>query len=84
MGRPDRLQGVDDDQRFHLQKLKRVDYDYDEGGAYWGFGPGSDPVWRLVPEDLSGEGFVRAKGRADARRQVREKFPRARFFGDPG
>jgi hypothetical protein len=69
-----------DEQRFYLQRLKVVDGDYDQGGAYWGFGRGSQPVYRYMPENLEGEGFVRAKNRKDAKAKILERYPRARFF----
>lgn len=69
-----------DDQRFYLERLKVVDGDYDQGGAYWGFGRGSEFVYRYMPEDLEGEGFVRAKNRKDAKLKILELHPRARFF----
>lgn len=79
MGRPDRKPD-NDDQRFYLVKLRQVDGDYDQGGAYWGFGRGSLPVYRYVPEDLSGECFLRARNRLGAKIQIRRLYPRARFF----
>lgn len=69
-----------DNQRFYLQRIKPVDGDYDEGGAYWGFGWGTNPLWRWVTEDHTGEGFVRAVSRDQAQQHIREDYPNARFF----
>lgn len=65
----------------HLQRLKMVDGDYDEGGAYWG-GPcehgrmycafsGKDTELIQV--------FVRARTVRDAMRMVLDKIPRVIF-----
>lgn len=66
-----------DDQRFYLQRVRFVDYDYDAGGAYWG---GGTPLYRWVSEDHTGEGFVRAKSRSEAKVAILEDYPSARFF----
>ena len=67
----------DEDQKIYLRHLKCVDGDYDSGGAYWG------SAWNLYhacTSNKSTEIFVRASSRADAKRQVRELVPTARFF----
>lgn len=37
--------------KLRLQCLQFVDYDYDQGGAYWGGGAGTQPVWCAWGED---------------------------------
>jgi hypothetical protein len=65
--------------KMHLIRLKWVDGDYDQGGAYWGRGSGNDYVyWASGADDATL--FVRATGRAMAKKSVRETFPRATFF----
>jgi hypothetical protein len=80
--------------KLHLVRLKWVDGDYDQGGAYWG---GSvrvpDPrvktvrgvymaltyiYWAYNDEGI--EIFVRAIDRPAAKSKVRELLPNARFF----
>lgn len=71
--------------KIKLQRLKWCDYDYDEGGAYWGGGSG-DYVWRAVGYDkdyIGGnfvEVFVRATNAADAKAAVREYLPNAKLI----
>jgi hypothetical protein len=69
-----------------LRKLKLVDYDYDQGGAYWGFTKGT-AIYRAFgwvnhgeTNEETVEMFVRAKSRRDAKDQVLESLPEARFF----
>lgn len=55
-----------------LQRVRPVDYDYDAGGAYWGFGKDSLPLWcAFSPSDTKNEVpvmiFVRARDRAAAK-----------------
>jgi hypothetical protein len=67
--------------KLHLVRLRFVDGDYDEGGAYWGGGDGSSIYWAYGEDDqIQFEKFVRARSRAEARALVRETYPRARFY----
>jgi hypothetical protein len=65
--------------KLHLVKLRWVDGCYDEGGAYWGMG---NPIYRAYGETETEvcEVFVRARGREDAKRQVLELVPLAKFY----
>ena len=58
-----------------------MDGDYDQGGAYWGGGSG-DFIYRAIrtaaEEDC--ELFVRARTRTEAKEEVRETIPNARFY----
>ena len=69
--------------RFYLQRIRLDAGGYDSGGAYCGIGA---PLYRLEagegPDDLKEwpSGFLRARTRADAKRQLRETYPAARFY----
>ena len=55
-------------------RLRTVDGDYDEGGAYWGFGMGCLPVYC----GTNGDGyqhFVRAGSRMEAKLKLRAQLP---------
>lgn len=81
MGRPnvlpdDRLMEC----KLHLVRLRFVDGDYDEGGAYWG-GSYSSIYWAYGDVgDVAAEMFVRARNRNDARVFVRDTLPNAKFY----
>jgi len=79
--------------KFRLQRLKWVDYDYDEGGAYWGCGGRGQYIYVAEGEcDIVAEGecdigdgwkhrlYVRAIGRREAKKDVLERYPNARFY----
>lgn len=69
--------------RFYLQRVRLDAGGYDSGGAYWGVGA---PLYRFEagegPNELTDwpAGFLRARTRADAKRQLRETYPAARFY----
>lgn len=53
---------------------------YDKGGAYWGTGT---PLYRAFGEHDDGndvELFFRAHSRDNAKQQVRDQYPNAKFF----
>ena len=62
--------------RLHLYRLKWVDGDYDEGGAYWGQIKGEYIYCAWTHDDLFGEAevFVRATCRAEAKEKVIADF----------
>ena len=64
-----------------LRRLRWVDGDYDEAGAYWGYCSGTW-IYRAIFEtaDSCEDIFVRATSREDAKEQVREQLPGARFY----
>jgi hypothetical protein len=80
--------------KLHLQQLKLVDGDYDQGGAYWGFTRGTaiycaftEPVqgftrgtaiYRAFTEAV--QVFCRATDRQDAKAKVRDLLPNVSFF----
>jgi len=65
----------------YLKKLKWVDGDYDEQGAYWGYTPGTNIYWANFDiGDTNEDIFVRASSRDDAKAQVRARLPKATFF----
>ena len=61
--------------KLHLIKLRFVDGDYDEGGAYWGAGL---PIYWAYGDEV--EAFFRARNRPDAKRQAFTLFPNAKFY----
>ena len=82
MGRPNRKKkDADLPVTLYLHKLKVRDNDYDTGGAYWGFGIGSEPIYRAVSEDREVELFYRAANRDTAKSMVLEDYPKANFYG---
>lgn len=73
-GRPDRAQ--DTGLRIHLQRIPLDNGGYDRGGAYWGLGA---PLYAY--DDEEGDwSYLRARSRDDAKRQIRDKWPDARFY----
>lgn len=81
MGRRNSVTSPEEKLKFRMRKLRWVDGDYDEGGAYWGYVSGT----HIYQAEASGgdevqEIFVRAYGREDAKALVRETFPSATFY----
>ena len=69
--------------KLRLYRMRLVDGDYDNGGAYWGRGDHhvgwmyhSYDVW---PAPLT-EIFLRARSREEAKEMVRTMIPNASFF----
>ncbi len=52
--------------KVHLRQVKLVDGDYDEGGAYWGGGPGVQPLFCLW-DDEGHVVYTRANSREGAK-----------------
>ena len=79
MGRPNIIPGesVKTSPKLNMVKLDWSDWDYDKGGAYWGNSGGTNIYW-AYNETI--EIFVRASSREDAKMEVREFLPKARFF----
>jgi len=78
--RPSRIQS-NEPVKVYLRKLRWVDGDYDEQGAYWGYCSGTNIYWANFDlGDTNEDIFVRATSRDDAKEQVRESLPNARFF----
>lgn len=82
MGRRDEL--PDDPEqpiKLQMERLRWVDRDYDQGGAYWGQN-GCNHVYCAFGEDGQKQVrvFARAMNRTDAKKLVREKLPNARFY----
>lgn len=81
MGRRSEFDSTDYPVKFRMQRLRWVDGDYDEGGAYWGYVSGDHIYWAVgLDEDLKHEVFIRAKSRGGAKTLLREDFPNATFF----
>jgi hypothetical protein len=68
--------------KMYLVKLKWVDGDYDEGGAYWGNNcNGASIYWAYGEDDqIRFEYFVRAMTRAQAKWYVKKEYPNAKFY----
>jgi hypothetical protein len=69
-----------DTAKCHLFRVRMVDGDYDDGGAYWG-GPPSEPLW-CVRDKRGGDVllFYRARNREAALALVREEYPELTFY----
>ena len=64
-----------------LRRLRWVDGDYDEQGAYWGHVSGTWIYWANFDiGDDNQDIFVRATSRDDAKDQIRKELPQAKFF----
>jgi hypothetical protein len=59
----------------HVQKVIFVDGDYDMGGAYWGGGEDSVPLWSAMDEEGEVMLFTRANTRGKAIKDFKEKHP---------
>jgi hypothetical protein len=65
--------------KLHLQQLKLVDGDYDQGGAYFGYTRGT-AIYCAFNADNSVQVFCRASNRQAAKAYVRSKLPQANFY----
>lgn len=61
--------------KLHLRRVPLVDYAYDQGGAYWG---GPTDLWCAWADGI--QIFTRASTRDEAKADVREYLPNARFY----
>jgi hypothetical protein len=78
MGRPNVLpEDRNAKVKLRLVRLQWIDHDYDQGGAYWGNPGGSSIFWAT---DGATDVFVRAKSRVEAKAQVLQDLPNARFY----
>lgn len=84
MGRRNLIPSVPQPCKMSLTRLRFVDGDYDQGGAYWG-SPAN--LWRAYGEACHfgdslqcPEVFVRANSRAEAKAEVLQLFPTATFY----
>lgn len=67
--------------KLRMERLKWIDGDYDQWGAYWGQN-GCNHIycaWHDQSQEDRIEVFVRAVNRKDAKEQVRESLPNAIF-----
>lgn len=62
----------------HLQQVKFYDGDYDKGGAYWGGGRYTAPLFcAWNNEDAI---YIRANNRAAAKQALKEEYPHCSFY----
>lgn len=80
MGRPSRPAAHADGARFYLRRVRLNAGGYDDGGAYWGHGLPLYHYHGADDENSDVAGYLRAWDRADAKAQIREDAPDARFF----
>ena len=72
--------------KLQMEKLKWVDGDYDQFGAYWGGGTGDNVYCAFGEWSRYGYSFqevkvfVRAKSRNEAKELVREYLPNCLFY----
>ena len=79
MGRPDWRGDPDRAYVFTLQRVNLEDYDYDQGGAYWGGGEPLWCAWANDEEDGEVRIFIRATNKKMAMMEVHEEYPNATF-----
>ncbi len=82
MGRPNRLpEDLLAKGKLYVKRLKWVDGDYDEGGAYWG-NTGKDYVWCAWGDinEAAVRIFVRAASRDGALHEVNAVMPNVTFY----
>lgn len=68
--------------KLRMEALRLQDGDYDKGGAYWGYTPGTR-IYCAYGLDSKGNKvriFHRAERRNDAKEAVRELVPSAKFY----
>lgn len=81
MGRRSSRIQSDEPVKVSMRKLRWVDGDYDEQGAYWGYAAGTNIYWANFDLGDSNEDiFVRATSRQDAKEQVRKQLSSAKFY----
>lgn len=67
--------------KLRMERLRWVGGDYDQWGAYWGHGSGSDVYCAWGEDDeVQVRVFVRGHSRLAARRLVRQVLPAATFY----
>jgi len=69
----------DDNAKVHLFRVKMVDGDYDDGGAYWGGYP-SEPLFCARDDEGDVLQFLRAPNREAAKADLQEQYPNMRFY----
>lgn len=72
-----------DPKKAHRFLLKQVHLDaggYDPNGTYFGARERGEYLYSVISEDESIDYVLTASNREDAKRQVRAKYPKARFF----
>lgn len=81
MGRPNNITEQSYPVKFRMEKLRWVDGDYDQDGAYWGNSGGTDiyHAWGDA-ENEEQEIFVRATNRQEAKNLVLKVFSQAKFY----
>lgn len=79
MGRPNELpQNVLAPIKLRMSRLQLVDADYDRWGAYWG--AGKKDVYCAWNREERVKVFVRGMSRTEAKQNVQEILPNAKFF----
>ena len=68
--------------KVHLQRVPFVDGDYDPGGAYWGGGPGTLPLFCAWGDNglIEVEHYIRAHDRHEAKDSLLARFPGLKFY----
>ena len=76
MGGPHRTASSDLNEQVWLTRVRLNRQGYTSNGSYWGVGA---PLFAYESEDGSAYGYLRAADRADAKRKLREMYPRAKI-----
>jgi hypothetical protein len=68
--------------KLHLEKLKWIDGDYDQGGAYWGRSDVDGDIYWAYGETKTEQidVFVRAHNRTEAKEEILNYIPKAIFY----
>jgi hypothetical protein len=86
MGRPNNITALARAMKkikLQMVRLKWVDGDYDQGGAYWGRSIGDTDIycaWGKDTQDNLIQIFIRAFNQELAKEDIREVLPNAAFF----
>lgn len=79
MGRPNHIADSSAPVIFEVQRLRWIDGDYDQGGAYWGQSVKGVNIFWAYSEESEDELFIRAKDLTEAKSEILETFPAATF-----
>lgn len=78
LGRPNTLpEDISKPQKLHLRVVRMVSSDYDSGNAYWGGYP-SPPLFVAYNDETIV--FVRGDDREEAKENVQNILPNAKFY----
>lgn len=83
MGRCNEVHDRTSQIKLRLYRMPMIDHDYDQGGAYWGAGSAKTGFMYHAygaGEKFVNEVFVRARTREQAKTEVLQHLPKAKFY----